>query len=468
MIDDYLKQIETLIAPNYYNKNNFKEKIRSEFEDPAEIEEKKKKLSQNLELFNKMQTEEDKKLIEEYIQKMDVKEIIGGGDSMKKITAENRMKIYQKILENEGNINSMNNIEGLNINNNESNNNNNERYSVSSKVNKTYSLSPSRRQRFSENNIDEVTMREKIHLLNIKNMNYRYEVESMKSKISELNKKIEEQQNDIAKLEKQKENNNKYLLKLENLLSVQGNERKSSFNFFNSGSIAGGNVNNVNSIGNSKSNSTKNAINLNSINNSQNQSLHKSDNLIVDFNKSNNLIIEDRTNNTFMNISDKGELKDFIANIIAENHKLKAFQSQVFEISKNYDNINENIVEGIKKIQTAMMEEGRQIDSLDSLVENMEKTLELKHAEYNFLLESKEQEVKFLQDEILKMNENVELVKRDRMRDQKVISDYETEIHHLTSRVQEMGEKHYESNVKESNNVNNNNSSNVKLEVNFN
>jgi hypothetical protein len=54
-------------------------------------------------------------------------------------------------------------------------------------------------------------------------------------------------------------------------------------------------------------------------------------NVIVDFNKMNNLVIEDRVNQTVVNITDKNDLKELIANLIQENQKLKQFQHQVFE-----------------------------------------------------------------------------------------------------------------------------------------
>ena len=84
-------------------------------------------------------------------------------------------------------------------------------------------------------------------------------------------------------------------------------------------------------------------------------------------------------------------------------------------------------------------------------MENMEKTLEIKQSEYNFLLDSKDQEIKFLQEEILKMNEKMEIDKRDRIRDQKVINEYESELIHLSSIAQEMGDKANESTPKDHN-----------------
>jgi hypothetical protein len=318
MLEDYLSRLENLITPNYYNKTNFKDKIKAEFEDPAEVPERKKKLLENTDLFNRIQTEEEKKLIDTYIEKMGAKDYT---DENRKTLKENKIKIYEKILENEnleGAINTFSSVENKNIDG-----------SVNGKANKTYSLSPSRRQRLSENNAGEITMKEKIHLLNIKNMNYRYELEACKNKITELNKKNDEQQNEISKLEKQRDNNNKYLLKLENILAQQNGDKLNL------------------TMSPTNNNKTASKIPKNYFNVSQT----KNENLIVDFNKTNNLIIEDKLNNTTKNIGDRQELKEFIANLITENQKLKLFQSQVFEISKNYDDINENIIEGIKQMQ---------------------------------------------------------------------------------------------------------------------
>jgi hypothetical protein len=40
-------------------------------------------------------------------------------------------------------------------------------------------------------------------------------------------------------------------------------------------------------------------------------------------------------------------------------------------------------------------------------------------------------------DEILKLNETVDSIKRDRIRDQKILNDYESEINFLSSRVED-------------------------------
>jgi hypothetical protein len=98
------------------------------------------------------------------------------------------------------------------------------------------------------------------------------------------------------------------------------------------------------------------------------------------------------------------------------------------------------------------------LGNFENFAKNVEKTLDLKQSEYNFLLDSKDQEIKLLQEEILKLNQSGEIVKRDRIRDQKILSDYENEVNHLSSKLGEIPEVAYESNNKEYK---------FKLEVNF-
>jgi hypothetical protein len=313
MFEDYLKKIEEIITPNYYNKKNFKEKIKGELEDPFEFEEKQKKQE-----ANDGSAIDNKRLMEEYLKKMNMKETGEEGG-----LSDSKLKIYKKILENTGTAALEEPIISSNTSKHHKVNSN----SAVSKNNKTYSQSPSRRL-FKPNEADEVTLKEKIHNLNIKNMNHRYEIETLKNKISEKDKLIEEQKIELAKLDKQNENNNKYLVKLENLVS----QRNLNLNF-NKSQVTNLNFGSYDSF-------------INHVKTSKSEN-----NVIVDFNRMNNLVIEDRANQTVVNITDKNDLKELIANLIQENQKLKQFQNQVYEISKNYDDINQNMVEGIKNIQ---------------------------------------------------------------------------------------------------------------------
>lgn len=296
-MEEYLKRLEDIIVPQNYNKHNFRDKMKAELEDPAEAERKMEALSRSRinqenvissNNFN-LNGEEENKLIDEYIQKMGVNEELG--------KSTGKVKIYEKILENEG-VNEV--VRGI-------------------KSSKTYSLSPSRTIR----SIDESTLREKVHQLNLKSMNFRAEIESLKNTVSELKSKVEEKDEIIGKLERQKEKDNKYLLKMEGLLANKEN---------------GNNI----SVNKTKIISDKTLIsNIHS-------KIHDGPN--IDFNKTNQLIIEDKVNHTIHNFTDRNDLKEFVSNLTAENQKLKLFQNGVFDLSKKYDDVNENMIEGMKQI----------------------------------------------------------------------------------------------------------------------
>ncbi len=84
--------------------------------------------------------------------------------------------------------------------------------------------------------------------------------------------------------------------------------------------------------------------------------------------------------------------------------------------------------------------------------------MEIKQTEYNFLLQSKEQEIKVLEERILNINESIESIKRDRLRDQKTIRDYESELKLISSRMAEINENKTDENFKNFN-------THLKLEV---
>ena len=81
---------------------------------------------------------------------------------------------------------------------------------------------------------------------------------------------------------------------------------------------------------------------------------------------------EGEIKNLKLNFNDKNEIKEFIMNLCNENQKLKIFQSQVEEISKNYDIVNENIIESMKSIQL--------------LIENINKREVLDNSQFNLLI----------------------------------------------------------------------------------
>jgi hypothetical protein len=141
-------------------------------------------------------------------------------------------------------------------------------------------------------------------------MNYRYEISQLRQQVENQQQSILIKDTTIQKLEKQRENDSKYLLKLETMIAQK---QKPEF----PQPQTAGNITNSKAIEN-PTQSTKTDEELKSLD---------------------------------LNFNDKKEVKEFIQKSIREIQALKEFQSNVYEISKNYDAINENIIEGMNMIQ---------------------------------------------------------------------------------------------------------------------
>lgn len=314
-MDNYLKQLENLISPRNFDIQFFREN-------------KKDNSKEEILLSN----DDNKKLIEEYLRKM------------KDSSMPNTQKLNNNIIV--PSKESKNNIITQNIDLNP-NNRKNSKYSLSPKRKLDQSNIQSSPVSNSIKNVSNINgtedseldqeLRQKIHEMSIANMNYRHEVSSLKQNIEEIQKKIENQSMSIQKLEKQKDNDSKYLVKLENLIA-QENKQKSNIN-----------------------------INLNVSNNSGiklDPDLSRSQQFSHDY--------AGEMKNLQLNFNDKTEVREFIINLFNENQQLKTFQSQIQDISKNYDTVNENIVESMRSVQL--------------IVDNISKSNALDNSQFNALI----------------------------------------------------------------------------------
>ena len=62
------------------------------------------------------------------------------------------------------------------------------------------------------------------------------------------------------------------------------------------------------------------------------------------------------------------------------------------------------------------------------LVENVDKTLNTKQKEYNILLSTKDEEINMLQEELLNLNNEIQVRKKDRLKEQQMISELQREV----------------------------------------
>lgn len=69
---------------------------------------------------------------------------------------------------------------------------------------------------------------------------------------------------------------------------------------------------------------------------------------------------------------------------------------------------------------------------------NFEKSLNLKQEELVFLLGEKEREISILNDEILSLKDNLANLKNDRLKDQRIIEELETDILIQNAKFEEM------------------------------
>ena len=381
MLDNYIKKIENLITPTYYDRNNYKEKILSEGNNfnEEDIEPKFKTFKKpNYEKFQKKNSKEYEKK-----NQIDKKKQENEG----KLENPELDNLFQRTLAKTEEINEpIRKIKG---------------------------------KEYSDNDIE--TLLEKVKSLNLKNMNYRYEIEKYKNKINQLQKDYDIQIDLQNKMEKEKENLTKYLLKLEKML--QNKSKPIIINSTNS---------NISTISNNQNNMSITAT-------KKSVSIFNTSNINISVSGNNPIItIIDNVRNIKHTILSRDELQNFLLKIYKENQKLKAFQSQVFELSKNYDDINSNIEESLKKLQETIKNSnngnniGQEIlTQFQDFTEKIDKILETKQIEYNLLLKGKDDELNIISEELINVSKELEERKSDRLKEQKIIFDLENEIKEL-------------------------------------
>lgn len=165
MIEDYLKKLETIISPQTYDLNNYKEKILQSNKDFPD---------------------------REFIQGLDIL----SEDDQSEIRSLKNDKSQTKTR---GDNASIKNVTKSELNDNKS-------------------------QNIANSVVDEKS-RAKIHNLNVKNMAYRQQIDSLNRKIEDQARLIESQRRTIEENKVTIENNSRYLLKLESYLVEAGKNK---------------------------------------------------------------------------------------------------------------------------------------------------------------------------------------------------------------------------------------------------
>jgi hypothetical protein len=191
------------------------------------------------------------------------------------------------------------------------------------------------------------------------------------------------------------------------------------------------------------------------------------------------VIITDVNTKVQTTLNNKKELKNFLIRINKENLKLKNFQKKVFELSKNYDDLNSNLEETINKFSDLLNnninnDENNNNDNINKaeflenykiLCDQINKTLELKQNEYNMLLEGKDEALYLLQEELFITSNELEDRKRDRINEQKIINSLQIEINDLNEKLDNNNNNNNFISINSNNNKDDKNLNSLRTEI---
>jgi len=381
MLEEYMKQLESVIDKDEYDRSNFEEKI-----------------IKREELLNEANQENDEE--PQPVQQ-------NSGQENKK-------------LKNSNNNNNIANrpVWGYNNLNNKKN-----------KVREQYKQS----KVISAQNINN-----KVAEKNKKNLKYKKQKEEIKKKQDELEKELNTKEDELIKASKEKEDLSKYLFKIEKV--VKGNT---------GGTTGGATVMTFSE----KDNNDENNLN-------KNYEAFDSQSLTINISGgSPNIIMEDGKGQKIIIISKK-DLMKYLNKLYKENQGLKNFQNQIFNLSKSYDDINNNLADCIAGFQELCMNNQsdkinmQDVDEkLNELKKHIESSLETKQNEYSILMDKRDEDLSLLKSEFIDHEKEMKESGNDRLEDQRKIMELQIKKEELEKQIAELEAEQ----INENNDDNNNN-----------
>ena len=265
-------------------------------------------------------------------------------------------------------------------------------------------------------------------------MNTRVDIFKTKEKVSKLEKDLEKKNKNLEIASKQSENFKNYVNKLEKIVKEKTEPDNDESN----------------NIPQSKDKSKESNIDKSIINKelkSQNMTEQTEEkkidkiNLTISMSGSVPVITMDDGQGNKNIIKSKKGLMKFLYKIYAENQNLKSFQNQVFDLSKDYDDINNIMEEGISGFQEiAKSTNNEQIqnlvdDKLKELKTEISTSLEQKQKDYNEQLKKKEEEINMLTKAYENIYKEVHQKNNDKIHEQKTIRNLNSQIEMLEAKL---------------------------------
>ena len=253
-----------------------------------------------------------------------------------------------------------------------------------------------------------------------KNMLLKKDKEEAHKKEEELQKQIIGKQDELIKIEKEKEDLSKYLLKLEKVAKGQN-------------------------IGDKTSEIMTFTEKDNTKENNKNYEAFDSQSLTINISGgSPNIVMDDQKGEKIIILSKK-DLMKYLNKLYKENQALKNFQHQIFNLSKSYGDINDNLADCIAGFQELCMNTpGDKINlddvenKLNELKKYMENSLETKTNEYNILMDKRDEDLTFLKSEFISLEKEMKEGTSDRLEEQRKILELQDKKEELERQIAEL------------------------------
>ena len=265
-------------------------------------------------------------------------------------------------------------------------------------------------------------------------MNRRVDIFKTKEKNTLLEKDLELKNKNIEKASKQKENFKNYVNKLEKIVK----EKTDTDNVTSENAPQSSKKVKESTLNKSVSNKESESQNI--MEQSGEKEIDKVKLTISMTGTVPVITMDDGQGNKNIIKSKKGLMK-FLYKIYSENQNLKSFQKQVFDLSKDYDDIN-NIMEegfsGFQEIAKSTKNENIQNlvdEKLKELKTEITTSLEQKQKDYNEQLKKKEDEIDMLTKAYDNIYKEVQQKNSDKIHEQKTVRNLNSQIEILETKL---------------------------------
>ena len=271
--------------------------------------------------------------------------------------------------------------------------------------------------------IDAQNINNKVSEKNKKNLKYKKQKEEIKKKQNELEKELNTKEEELIKASKEKDDLSKYLFKIEKVVK---------------GDTGGANGVPIVKTFSDKDNNDEDK-------NDKNYEAFDSQSLTINISGGSPTIIMENEKGEKILIISKKDLMKYLNKLYKENQGLKNFQNQIFNLSKSYDDINNNLAECIAGFQELCMNnEGDKInmqdvdEKLNELKKHIENSLETKQNEYNILLDKKDEDLSLLKSEFIEHEKEMKESGNDRLEEQRKIMELQIKKEELERQIAEL------------------------------